>query len=157
FALGCVLFLCLTGIPAFDGDSAVAILGKVLFGDAPRVSALWPEVPEDLDALVARMLSKEPPLRPSDGANLAAARAALGPLAHSAAVPPRDRTVKAQAITGGERRLLSVVLLGRAAEDDELAEEALRVAVKPYAGRLEQLADGSTIVVLEADKQVATD
>ena len=67
FALGCVLFECLTGRPAFDGDHAAAVLAKILFDDAPRVSALWPEVPEALDALVARMLSKDPALRPRDG------------------------------------------------------------------------------------------
>ncbi|HEX8115058.1 MAG TPA: serine/threonine-protein kinase, partial [Kofleriaceae bacterium] len=79
FALGCVLFHCLTGTAPFEGDSAIAVLGKILFGEAPRVSALWPEVPEDLDALVARMLAKDPALRPSDGAALTAALAALGP------------------------------------------------------------------------------
>jgi serine/threonine protein kinase len=53
FALGCVLFQCLTGTPAFHGDSAIAIVAKILFGETPRVSALWPEVPADLDALSA--------------------------------------------------------------------------------------------------------
>src|SRR5262245_8875016 len=90
FALGCVLFQCLTGIPAFEGDSTAAILGKILFSEAPRVSALSPEVSEDLDALVATMLAKDPALRPSDGTNLAAALAALGPRMHSAAVAPRE-------------------------------------------------------------------
>ncbi len=156
FALGCVLFLCLTGSPAFEGDSAGAILGKIVFGEAPRVSALWPEVPEDLDALVARMLSRDPALRPSDGANLAAALAALGPQVHSTAVAPRLRPVKPPAITGSERRFLSVVLLGTAV-DDAQTEEALRRASKPHGGRVEQLTDGSTIVVIEADRQVATD
>ncbi|HSK05016.1 MAG TPA: serine/threonine-protein kinase, partial [Kofleriaceae bacterium] len=165
FALGCVLFHCLTGAPPFDGDSAVAILAKILFGEAPKVSELWPEVPEDLDALVARMLAKEPALRPSDGANLAAALAALGPRVHSAAVAPRDRVAPPAAITGGERRLLAVVLLGPAAADRAPEQDAgggdalreLQPAIKPYGGRLEQLADGSTIVVFEADRQVATD
>src|SRR5206468_3275999 len=83
-ALGCVLFQCLTGSPAFDGDTAIAILGKVLFGEAPRLRAVWPDAPEDLDALLARMLARDPALRPSDGANLAAALAALGPAVHAA-------------------------------------------------------------------------
>jgi hypothetical protein len=157
FALGCVLFQCLTGMPAFDGDSAISILGKILFGEAPRVSALWPEMPEELDALVAQMLAKEPALRPGDGADLAAALAALGPGVHSAAVTSRGRVMRSQAITAIERRFLSVVVLGSAPEDDELAEAALRRAIKPFGGRLEQLSDGSTIVVLEADRQVATD
>ena len=40
---------------------------------------------------------------------------------------------------------------------DASADSSLPRAIKPYGGRLEQLADGSTIVVLEGDRQVATD
>src|SRR5678816_4549583 len=83
FALGCVLFQCLTGVPPFDGDSTAAILARILFEAAPRVSELWSDVPATVDALVAQMLAKEPALRPSDGANLVTALAALGPLAVS--------------------------------------------------------------------------
>jgi eukaryotic-like serine/threonine-protein kinase len=168
FGLGCVLFHCVTGAPPFDGDSAVAILAKILFGEAPRVSARWPEVPEDLDALIAQMLAHEPTLRPSDGANLAAALGALGPRAYSAAVAPRDRAAPAPVMTGGERWRRSVVLIGPApggpapadpapADPAPADDAALQRAIQPYGGRLEQLADGSTIVVLEADRQVATD
>ncbi len=165
FALGCVLFQCLTGTLAFEGDDAASILAKILFSEAPRVSARWPEVPEDLDTLVAQMLAKDPALRPRDGGRLAAALATLGPQAHSAIVGPQGHAAKPLAITGSERRFLSVVHLGSATEDDaqtdeavnEAIDDALRRAVKPYSGRLEQLADGSTIVVLEADRQVATD
>ena len=155
FALGCVLFECLTGVPPFDGDTAAAILAKILFGTAPRVSELWPGVPESLDALVAQMLAKEPALRPSDGANLAAALAALGPLVHTTAM--RESAARLRATTGGERRLLAAVMLGPTAHDDSLIEDSLRRAVAPYGGRLEQLADGSAIVVLDPDHQAATD
>ena len=155
FALGCVLFECLTGVPPFDGDTAAAILAKILFGTAPRVSELWPGVPESLDALVAQRLAKEPALRPSDGANLAAALAALGPLVHTTAM--RESAARLRATTGGERRLLAAVMLGPTAHDDSLIEDSLRRAVAPYGGRLEQLADGSAIVVLDPDHQAATD
>jgi hypothetical protein len=160
FALGCVLFQCLTGIPAFEGNTAVAILGKIVLGETPRVAALWSDVPEDVDALVARMLSKDPALRPGDGASLAAALAALGPLAHGAAVAPRTREPSGPALTGSERRFLSVVVLGGAGETAAVApaaDDALARAIQPFGGRIERLADGSTIVVLEADRQVATD
>src|SRR3954471_6965424 len=145
FALGCVRFHCLTGTPPFEGDSAIAVLGKILFGDAPRLGGLWPEVPEDLDALVARMLARDPALRPSDGAALTAALATLEPRAHSTAIAPRPHAVKHSAITGSERRFLSVVVLG-AELDDVHTEDALRRAARPYAGRVQQLTDGSTIV-----------
>ena len=153
FALGCVLFECLTGIPPFEGDTTAAILAKILFGAAPRVSELWPEVPESVDALVAQMLAKEPSLRPSDGGNLAAALAVLGPIARSVASAPKERAVRSRAFIGGERRLLAVVMLG----SDQPGREVLERMVQPYGGQLEQLADGSTIVVFAADRQVATD
>src|SRR5262249_50317180 len=125
------------------------------FDEAPRVSALWPEVPGDLAALVAQMLAKDPALRPSDGANLAAALAALGPRVHRAAVAPRGRVLPRSAITGSDLRFLSVVLI--AAGDGPLAEDALRGATRPFGGRMEQLADGPTIIVVEADHRVARD
>ncbi|HEX8113235.1 MAG TPA: protein kinase, partial [Kofleriaceae bacterium] len=157
FALGCVLFECLTGVPPFDGDTTAAVLARILFDAAPRVSELWPEVPESLDALVAQMLAKDPALRPGDGASLAAALAALGPMANTAPVAPRERASRARSTTTRERRLLAVVMLGPAAQDDAWLDDSLQRAVAPHGGRLEQLADGSTVVVLDADHQVATD
>ncbi len=157
FALGCVLFQCLTGVPPFEGDTTAAILAKILFGASPRVSELWPDVPVGLDTLVAQMLAKDPALRPSNGANLAGALAVLGPLAHSAATAPGVRAVRTPTVIAGERRLLAVVMLGSADQDDSLTEDAMGRVVRPYGGHLEQLADGSTVVVLAADRQVATD
>src|SRR3954468_1575246 len=157
FALGCVLFHCLTGVPPFDGDTAAAILAKILFDAAPRVSELWPEVPKNLDALVAQMLAKDPALRPSNGANLAAALAALGPLVQAAPMATQERAASPRARTAGERRFLAVVMLGPAVHDDVPTEERLRRAFVTHGGRLEQLADGSTVVVLDADHQAATD
>jgi len=155
FALGCVLFQCLTGMPAFDGENAASILGEILFGEVPRVSELWPEVPQDLDALIAQMLAKEPAKRPSDGTQLAAALAALVPPVPGAALIPAvraERAAKPTALTGGERRFLSFVLLGLATEDDAADEEALWRASAPFGGRLERLADGSIIVVIEPEE-----
>src|SRR5262249_55242247 len=40
FSLGCVLFECLTGKPAFSGDRFIAVLAKVLFEEPPRLSDL---------------------------------------------------------------------------------------------------------------------
>src|SRR5262249_8880592 len=68
FSLGCVLFECLTGKPAFAGMHVMALLAKLLFDEPQRVRELSPEVPAALDALVSRMLAKDPESRPPGGA-----------------------------------------------------------------------------------------
>src|SRR5439155_8949917 len=78
FALGCVLFECVTGRPVFQGAHPTAVLAKVVLEDAPRVSSLRNDVPDSLDRLVARMLSKVPGSRPIDARALAAEIEALG-------------------------------------------------------------------------------
>ncbi|MBX3229403.1 MAG: protein kinase [Labilithrix sp.] len=70
FALGCVLFECITGQPAFAGVNAVAVLAKVLLEEAPRTRHLAPSVPPAIDELVARMLAKDPDARPRDAATV---------------------------------------------------------------------------------------
>jgi eukaryotic-like serine/threonine-protein kinase len=62
------------------------------------------------------------------------------------------------AITSRERQHVIVVMLGIAGAGAPSPDgAALRQAIGPYGGRLEELADGSTIVVLEADRHGATD
>ncbi|WP_394841896.1 serine/threonine-protein kinase [Pendulispora brunnea] len=65
FSLGCVLFRCLTNREPFEGDDALTVIAKVLLGRAPRVSELRADVPKALDALIARMLAKDPDARPA--------------------------------------------------------------------------------------------
>ncbi len=110
FALGCVLFECLTGRHAFQGDNVMAVLAKILLDDAPRLRELRPELPAVLDELLARMLAKHPDQRPATGAQLAAELVAVG------MVEPADRSPATEtppALTQTERQLLCVVLVGR--------------------------------------------
>ena len=109
YSLGCVLFECLTGVPAFRGDNIMALLARILLEDPPRLRDLRPDAPEALDALVTSLLAKDPAGRPSDAARLADTLAALalqcaGPEASAwhAATPA--------ALSGGERRVLCAVL-----------------------------------------------
>jgi FixJ family two-component response regulator len=67
FALGCVLFECMAGEPAFAGTHPMAILSKVLFEEAPRLKTRINGIPDELDALVVRLLSKERDGRPRNG------------------------------------------------------------------------------------------
>jgi hypothetical protein len=78
YALGCVLFECVTGQPAFVGEHVMALLAKVLLEEPPRPSS-FVALPVELDALVARMLSKEPSMRPASAGEVATALAEVGP------------------------------------------------------------------------------
>src|SRR5262249_42311729 len=65
FALACILFECLTGRPAFDGDDPVSVLARILFEPLPVASAVRPDLPAALDALLLRMLGREADKRPT--------------------------------------------------------------------------------------------
>jgi len=66
YALGASLFECLTGRPPFVGEHPAAVLLSVIGDPVPSARALRPEVPPALDALVGRMLAKNPGERPLD-------------------------------------------------------------------------------------------
>ncbi len=110
FSLGCVLFECLTGRPAFEGAHLMALLAKLLLDEPPRVRALVPDVPAAIDALVGQMLDKNPAARPADGLAVARALAALDGHADAAgAEEPPGMAPGMVSISRAERRLVSVV------------------------------------------------
>ncbi len=169
FSLGCVLFECLTGRAAFVGEQVMALLAKILLESPPRASELHPGVPPALDELVARMMSKDVEARPRDGREVAAALASTSRSLLGGSIPPPP-SVAAKgkpALTTGEQRLLSVIIVGaRPTPHDaralasaptmssEAGEELAPLVAELSAngGRLEPLADGSTMVTLAATK-----
>ena len=60
YALGCVLYECLTGQLPFRRDDDAALLWAHLVETPPPVSGVRPEVPAAVDAVVARAMAKEP-------------------------------------------------------------------------------------------------
>ena len=79
YALGCVLFECLCGVIPFPGESQMAKMFAHLEADRPRPSAHGRDLPEALDAVIARALAKQPEARHASCADLVAAAArALG-------------------------------------------------------------------------------
>jgi len=65
FALGCLLYECLTGTRAFDGTNPMAIQVKICMLDPPRASERCPELPPDLERLLDAMLMKQRAARPT--------------------------------------------------------------------------------------------
>ncbi len=60
YSLGCVLYECLVGQPPFRRDSDLAVVFAHLEAAPPAPSAHRPELPPDLDAVIARALAKNP-------------------------------------------------------------------------------------------------
>ncbi|HWJ80803.1 MAG TPA: EAL domain-containing protein [Nocardioides sp.] len=81
YAVGIVLFECLTGRPPFPGPGVSDLLRQHLSSTAPSVCDVRPDVPRVLDAIVHRLLRKDPVDRYQSAAALAydleALRAAL--------------------------------------------------------------------------------
>jgi serine/threonine protein kinase len=149
FALGCVLYRCLTGADAFGADDVLASMLKIVLEEPPHVRELRADVPPEVDHLVRRLLEKSPGGRPRDGTAVADEIRALAgkrqPLASPA--PPKE-----SGLTTSEWRLMCVLLArssrAASAASDAAPLERLRAAVAPHGGRLELLADGSCLVSL---------
>ncbi|WP_394844383.1 protein kinase [Pendulispora brunnea] len=97
FSLGCVLFRCLTNRDAFAGTDPVAVISRLLMHKPPSVSEFRPDVPHELDTLVARLLAKERERRPASAAEVkrALARidaALLGETQDSRTAPPPTKS-----------------------------------------------------------------
>ena len=82
YALACVLFECLTGRLPFAREEEISVMWAHLQDEPPAVTALRPDLPAAIDAVIARALAKDPQQRyESCTAMVVAARAALAPRA----------------------------------------------------------------------------
>jgi hypothetical protein len=157
FALGCVLFECLSGRPPFSAPSGVGVLAKILFEDPPRISDLASGL-EPVDDILAKMMAKDRKDRPAHAADVAAALRALpslsGPATLLVAGAGRD------ALTTAERRLVCVVVaapIGVTVDGPVLdfdpgqtvAPEILRLGAQHQA-RIETLRNRSVVALMSS-------
>ncbi|MCC5952294.1 MAG: Stk1 family PASTA domain-containing Ser/Thr kinase, partial [Acidimicrobiia bacterium] len=70
YSLGCVLYEMLTGRPPFSGDTPVAIAYMHVQNQPDPPSARGVEVPPDLEAIIMKLLRKEPSARYASAADL---------------------------------------------------------------------------------------
>jgi serine/threonine protein kinase len=63
YALGVILFECLTGRPPFENDSPLALLKSITEDETPAPSSLIAGIDHDLEAICLRSLEKDPARR----------------------------------------------------------------------------------------------
>jgi tetratricopeptide (TPR) repeat protein len=199
FSLGCVLYECLTGEPAFVAHDAMAVFCKILMERPPALSEALPYLPLEIDSLFRRMVAQKSIDRPRCVEVATTMERLLASLPESllqrAPAPSEQRA--SPTLTGAERRVVHAVVAAMHGElrgldqastfthaEGPLAAQALagvrlgtsgsgsneyecdssrpaqleRIAraLAPIGARLNALADGSLIAVLEPHPGGAT-
>lgn len=77
YALGCVLYYCLTGTVPFPRADIAALMWAHVYETPPPVTAQRPDLPPQIDRIVAKAMAKQPADRYPTGRELAAALHAL--------------------------------------------------------------------------------
>lgn len=91
FALGCVLYECLTGHRAFSGGSSADVFGQILHVEPPTASSMAPDLGPAYDALCARLLKKSVGERFQSAEEVLGAMHALSDTAQFEAAEQRPR------------------------------------------------------------------
>jgi serine/threonine-protein kinase len=113
YALGCLLYECLTGEPPFPGDSELGVFWAHIQEPPPAASAHKPDLPIEIDAVIATAMAKNRDDRYTSCSDLVeAASVALG-LRQPVAIRERKRllvTIAGLALVAAA--VLAAVLLG---------------------------------------------
>ncbi len=164
FALGCVIFECLTGRSPFAATHIAEALARVLFDLPPKLSQQRPDLPGPLSDLLADMLVREPELRIPSARQLILRIDALPPVVDG----PEPVVLDTRAGLGGEeQRLVNVIIaspMTSIAEQEtvdvysvESERSALTGELTGHGARVELMADGSLIATLAMEDASAVD
>jgi serine/threonine-protein kinase len=146
YALGCILYLLLSGHLPFEGEDRLAVGLRRAHEDAPSLRTRLPDGPQSLVGLVDSLLERNPERRP-DASSAAAALAEPQPARRAAerptlALPSEKPTTFLSAPPRSRRRLLVALL----------AATGVVVAALAFAGALrEPLASVPNVVTLRED------
>jgi tetratricopeptide (TPR) repeat protein len=161
FALGCVLYECLTGHPPFDGDQLAAVLTRILFDDPEPLLQQLPGLDPRLAALVEWMMVKDVAARPQDADAVRSALARLNgaeadTIATTAA--PRSGTfidvarglhgVVLAGAAAGAPKDLGAMLKATKARWEWLLDETFAASVRGYDSALDLADETARIAIL---------
>jgi WD40 repeat protein len=162
YALGAILYECLTGRPPFKAATQLDTMLQVLSEEPVAVRQLQPKVPVDLETIALKCLQKEPSQRYGSAAALAEdlRRFQAGEPIAARPVGRLERLVKwvlrrpalAAALTAGMLAVVGLAVGGvwwqRATEQQQRADEQQQIARE-----MERLRDVAEEKQIEADKQ----
>jgi eukaryotic-like serine/threonine-protein kinase len=144
FALGSILYECLIGRPAHEGDTVIDVVTRICAGNVVPPSQIDSGIPPALDELVLAMMATNPAQRPR------AAEASKALIA--AARPTSITTVRARTIVSrltDERRVITVAFAVPAAGAPS-AEQALgrmRTIAASFGARVAPLGERGVVMM----------
>ncbi len=143
YALGAVMFACLTQRQPFEGAHLMSVLGKVILEEAPSVRELRGDVSPALGALIARLLRKRPTERSASADALAVELERLHAWTHADMPALQGQT----AVSHGEQRFFTVLLAGPfpAAGTPSTVAHVERIA--GFGAEVVRLADGTLLAI----------
>ena len=155
WAVGCVMYECLTGVRPFAGANLLEVLAKVVIAEPMPLHAVRRDLPGPVVALIARTLAKNPRDRPDNAEAMVREIDALheflveDPPLLGGAEPIAPKAPPVLGLTTAERRVASILVarIGRDAQREEI--EAM---VTGAGGQPSFLVDGSLIVDVESTR-----
>ncbi len=147
YSLGAMLYEMVTGRPPFLGDDSVAIIGQHI--NTPPVAPTWhnSECPRALEALILRLLTKDPSERPESAADVLTALEGIDLTMTAEPSAERDEAHALDSLAGG-------VFVGRQREMGEL--KAALEATLSGRGRLVTLVGEPGIGKTRTAQELAT-
>jgi len=154
YALGCVLYEALTGLPPFRRDSDLAVVFAHLKEPPPLPTAIRPELPDGIDAVVARALAKHASQRYASCAELAR-DAAVGLAGGEVDAPPPRELAHAFLITDvrGYTRFTQQQGDDAAAQLSERFIRLATVQIQQFDGRVMATHGDEVVSVFESPRR----
>jgi streptogramin lyase/tRNA A-37 threonylcarbamoyl transferase component Bud32 len=111
YSLGCMVVECLTGHAPYPRDLEVGVLWAHVEEAPPKVTDERPDLPPEVDEVVAAAMAKDPDARTATAGEVAAGlRSALGPDGATVVAPTRPRRKQPRARGRGRTALIAALV-----------------------------------------------